>query len=92
MTNSEEYLIEALGKKHNRTVFCSGVEALDRYFHSQATQDARKRVAAPFVLVEIQSGVVAGYYTLSATSHYAGCEYGYFAVCFSHRHPRHFRA
>lgn len=68
MTNSEDYLIEALGKKHNRTVFCSGVEALDRYFHSQATQDARKRVAAPFVLVEIQSGFVAGYYTLSATS------------------------
>ena len=68
MTKSEEYLIEPLGKKHNRTAFCSGVEALDRYFHSQVTQDARKRVAAPFVLVEIQSGIVAGYYTLSATS------------------------
>jgi predicted GNAT family N-acyltransferase len=68
VSNSEDYLIEPLGKKHNRAAFCSGVEALDRYFLKQATQDARKRVAAPFVLVEIQSGIVAGYYTLSATS------------------------
>ena len=72
MSDNEDYLIEPLGKKHNRAAFCCGVEPLDRYFHSQATQDARKRVAAPFVLVKTQSGIVAGYYTLSATSINAG--------------------
>jgi predicted GNAT family N-acyltransferase len=61
------YLIEPLGKKHNRAAFCSGVDELDKYFQAQAGQDARKRIAAPFVLVEKNSGFVAGYYTLSAT-------------------------
>ena len=61
------YLIEPLGKKNNRAAFCSGVDKLDKYFQAQAGQDARKRTAAPFVLVEKNSGLVAGYYTLSAT-------------------------
>jgi GNAT superfamily N-acetyltransferase len=43
------------------------VEPLDRYFRSQAGQDARKNMAAPFVLV-LPDGVIAGYYTLSATA------------------------
>ena len=34
----------------------------------RAGQDARRRVAAPFVLCEGQSNVVLGYYTLSALS------------------------
>jgi hypothetical protein len=67
VTDKQNYIIELLGKKHNRAAFCCGIEPLDRYFKTQITQDARKRVAAPFVLVETQSGVVAGYYTLSAT-------------------------
>ena len=62
------YLIEPLGKKHNRAAFCCGVDQLDKYFQKQAGQDARKRIAAPFVLVEKSSGFVAGYYTLSSTS------------------------
>ncbi len=62
-----DYLIEPL-LKHDRAAFCCGVEPLDRYFRQQAKQDARKYVAAPFVLVEKHSGIVAGYYTLSATS------------------------
>ena len=61
------YLIEPLGKKHNRAAFCCGVDKLDKYFQAQAGQDARKRTAAPFVLVEKSSGFAAGYYTLSAT-------------------------
>ncbi len=64
----ENYLIEPLGKKHNRAAFCCGVDPLDNYFHKQAGQDARKRISAPFVLVEKSSGFVAGYYTLSSTS------------------------
>ncbi|WP_411910202.1 GNAT family N-acetyltransferase [Mesorhizobium sp. CO1-1-4] len=59
--------VEVLGPRHDRAPFESGVEALDRYFRMQAGQDARKNVAAPFVLV-LPDGTVAGYYTLSATA------------------------
>lgn len=56
-----------LGPQHDRTAFESGVDPLDRYFRVQAGQDARKRMAAPFVLV-LPDGMIAGYYTLSATA------------------------
>ncbi len=59
--------VEALGPGHNRNTFTSGAEALDRYLRTQASQDARKHIAAPFVLV-LPDGMVAGYYTLSATA------------------------
>jgi len=62
-----DYLIEPLGSHHNRAVFSCGIESLDVYFQRQAGQDARKRVAAPFVLLDKSSGMVAGYYTLSQT-------------------------
>lgn len=58
--------VEALGPHHDRTSFASGVEPLDRYLRSQAGQDARKNMAAPFVLV-LPDGAIGGYYTLSAT-------------------------
>jgi GNAT superfamily N-acetyltransferase len=58
--------VEPLGPHHDRSRFASGVEPLDRYFRSQAGQDARKNMAAPFVLV-LPDGTIAGYYTLSAT-------------------------
>lgn len=62
------YRVEALGRQHDRKAFCCGVEPLDRYLREQAGQDARKRVAAPFVLCEGESNTVLGYYTLSALS------------------------
>lgn len=68
MSNSFDYLIEPLGTHHNRAAFSCGVEPLDVYFKRQAGQDARKRVAAPFVLLDQSSGAIAGYYTLSAIS------------------------
>ena len=59
--------VEVLGPQHDRASFESGVEPLDRYFRTQAGQDARKNMAAPFVLV-LPDGAVAGYYTLSSTA------------------------
>ena len=59
--------IEALTKRHERAGFTCGAEALDRYLHQQARQDADKHVAAPFVLIEPPSVEVLGYYTLSAS-------------------------
>jgi GNAT superfamily N-acetyltransferase len=59
--------VEPLGAPHDRASFSCGVEPLDRYFHGQASQDARKHIAAPFVLV-LPDGKIAGYYTLSSTA------------------------
>ena len=44
------------------------MEALDRYFREQVTQDVRRHVTACYVAVEAATGKVAGYYTLSAAS------------------------
>ena len=59
--------VEALGTRHDRNDFACGVESLDRYFRTQAGQDARKNMAAPFVLV-LPDGTIGGYYTLSSTA------------------------
>lgn len=62
------HAITLLTKEHDRSVFCCGVNALDRYVQEQATQDMRKHVAATFVLTQKNERAVLGYYTLSATS------------------------
>ena len=59
--------VEALGPHHDRNSFDSGVEVLDRYLRTQAGQEARKNIAAPFVLV-LPDGAIGGYYTLSSTA------------------------
>jgi GNAT superfamily N-acetyltransferase len=59
--------VEPLGPQHDRNSFSCGIEALDRYLRTQAGQEARKNVAAPFVLV-LPDGIIGGYYTLSATA------------------------
>jgi len=64
---ASEYQIEPLSPSHDRTAFRSGVPQLDQYLHHQAGQDARRKVAAPFVLVDAH-GSILGYYTLSAYS------------------------
>ena len=59
--------VEPLGPQHQRAGFQCGSEALDRYVRTQAGQDARRNLAAPFVLV-LPDGAIGGYYTLSTTS------------------------
>lgn len=65
-----DYRVEPLRPSHDRAGFRCGVPELDDYFHHQAGQDARRKVAAPFVMVD-KSGAMVGYYTLSAYSVYA---------------------
>lgn len=65
---SQPFLVEALYAGHDRAAFVSGVEALDRYFREQATQDVRRRATACYVALDQASGKVAGYYTLAASS------------------------
>ncbi|MDE3175899.1 MAG: GNAT family N-acetyltransferase [Pseudomonadota bacterium] len=59
--------VEILGPQHDRASFSSGVEPLDRYLRAQAGQDARKNMAATFVVV-LPDAAIAGYYTLSSTA------------------------
>lgn len=63
------YKIELLGAKHDRSAFACGVDSLDRYLKRQAGQDAKRRIATVYVLVRVdEPAVVAGFYTLSATT------------------------
>jgi ribosomal protein S18 acetylase RimI-like enzyme len=62
------FRFETLSGHHQRTSFHCGEPALDRYFRTQATQDVRRRVANCFVAIEVATGRIAAYYTLSAAS------------------------
>lgn len=64
MTGS--FVIEPLGKGHDRVGFNSGAAFLDRYLREQATQDVRRRATACYVAVETPAVKIAGYYTLAA--------------------------
>src|SRR3546814_2826 len=59
--------VEPLDTAHDRSLFDSGSEPLDRYLKKQATQDIRRRMTACFVALA-DDGHIAGYYTLAATS------------------------
>ena len=58
------YKIEVLDPKHDRRGFSCGVTDLDTYIRERAGQDAKRHVAATFVLLD-DTLVVIGYYTLS---------------------------
>jgi GNAT superfamily N-acetyltransferase len=68
MGESEEpYLLEPLGKQHDRAGFHCGVESLDLYLKTQASQDMRRKANAVFVLAPRESpNQIAGYFTLCA--------------------------
>jgi GNAT superfamily N-acetyltransferase len=65
---SSRFRLEVLNKSHDRLPFDCGEENLNRYFQSQVTQDYRRRIAYCFVAIHIESGKVAGYYTLASAS------------------------
>lgn len=58
--------IVALTSEHDRQRFDCGAESLNRYLREVASQDQRRRIAACFVLAVPETGLVIGYYTLSA--------------------------
>ena len=61
------YRLDLLGKHHDREEFTGGVESLDSYLKTQATQDMRRKANAVFVLVpENAPSKIAGYFTLCA--------------------------
>jgi GNAT superfamily N-acetyltransferase len=62
------FTVLRLNAQHNRSDFSCGEPSLDRYLHQQASQDVRRRISAVYVLLDHQESLIAGYYTLSATS------------------------
>jgi GNAT superfamily N-acetyltransferase len=66
---SPDLRIEPLRSHHDRAGFTCGVESLDRYFRTQASQDVRRRANGVFVLVDPRRpNEVLGYYSLCATA------------------------
>jgi GNAT superfamily N-acetyltransferase len=61
------FVIELLAD-HAREDFSCGTERLDRYFESQVTQDVRRHITHCFVAVDVETGIIAGYYTIAAAS------------------------
>jgi GNAT superfamily N-acetyltransferase len=61
------FVIERLSAAHVRTGFSCGVPALDRYFREFVSQDVKRKISNCFVALD-ETGVVAAYYTLAATS------------------------
>jgi GNAT superfamily N-acetyltransferase len=58
---------ELLGAPHDRAGFACGKAPLDDYFQRQVTQDARRHLATPFVVI-MPNGAIGGFYTLSSTA------------------------
>ena len=65
---SARFAIEPLFKAHQRKAFSCGNERIDRYFHEAVTQDIKRRYASCFVARELETGRVAGFYTLSSSN------------------------
>jgi len=65
---TEQFRIEPLSGAHDRSRFSSGSAPLDRYFRERASQDIKRRIAACFVAVSVETKDVAGFYTLTAAS------------------------
>ena len=59
------FVIEPLGKHHNRTAFSCGQTDLDDWFHRRAGQDERRNIARVFVASDDSLGVI-GFYSLSS--------------------------
>jgi ribosomal protein S18 acetylase RimI-like enzyme len=62
------FVIEPLAARHDRAAFSCGVEPLDRYLRTQAGQEIRRHISHCFVAVPAGGNIVAGYYTLAASS------------------------
>ena len=65
---STPWIVEPLTKVHDRGSFSCGVESLDRYLKTQATQDFNRGFANVYVLRAESPSAIRGYYTLSTLS------------------------
>lgn len=69
MAEEQRFRLESLGKHHDRAKFTCGVESLDSYLKTQASQDMRRKANAVFILAPLDSpSKIVGYFTLCAYS------------------------
>lgn len=61
-------LSEPLSSAHRKSEFSCGNEMLDRYLHQQANQDVKKQLSACFVVIDKETNLIKGYYTLANNS------------------------
>lgn len=61
-------LTENLNSNHRKKEFSCGKEMLDDYLHKQANQDIKRKLSACFVLNDIETNLLKGYYTLANNS------------------------
>jgi ribosomal protein S18 acetylase RimI-like enzyme len=62
------FRIELLSLAHDRSSFTCGNERIDKYFREAVSQDVKRRYATCFVAMEMKTGRVAGFYTLSSNN------------------------
>jgi GNAT superfamily N-acetyltransferase len=66
---SPDLRVELLDSAHDRAGFTCGVESLDRYLKTQASQDLRRKANGVFVLIEAAAPArILGFYTVCATA------------------------
>jgi len=61
-------ITENLKSIHRKNEFSCGKEMLDNYLHKQANQDIKRKLAACFVIIDKETNLIKGYYTLSNNS------------------------
>jgi len=61
-------LTESLNSEHLKKALSCGKELFDNYLHTKANQDIKRKLAAWFVLVDKETKLIKGYYTLSNNS------------------------
>jgi GNAT superfamily N-acetyltransferase len=61
------YLTVPLQSSHKKKAFNCGKPLLDKYLHTQAKQDVKRKLSACFILAD-EEGNVKGYYTLSSAA------------------------
>jgi predicted GNAT family N-acyltransferase len=61
-------ITENLNSRHRKNEFSCGKQILDTYLHRQANQDIKRKLSACFVIIDQESNLIKGYYTLSNNS------------------------
>jgi predicted GNAT family N-acyltransferase len=61
-------LTENFNPNHRKKEFSFGKAMLDDYLHKQANQDIKRKLAACFVLIDKETNLLRGYYTLANNS------------------------
>jgi ribosomal protein S18 acetylase RimI-like enzyme len=69
VADTSTWIIEKLGKRHDRAAFSCGIDALDAYLHRFAGQNEKAGISQHFVAVSAGGDTrILGYYALSAGS------------------------